>query len=166
MNLIAAADRNWAIGLKNKLLVQIPADQRYFRQMTEGHVIVMGRKTLESFPGGRPLPNRINIVLSSNKGYKPGGCIVFHDLEELKEGLKEYAPEEIFVIGGGRVYSELIGLCDTAYITKIDKAFDADTYFPNLDEMPEWELVRDGKEAEEQTYFDLIYYFQTYRRRV
>lgn len=162
MILIAAVDNNWAIGNKNSLLVRIPADQKFFRNETTGKVIVMGRKTLESFPQGQPLGNRVNIVLSSKADYKVKGAIVVHSLEELFEELKKYAPEDIFIIGGETIYRQLLPYCDIAEITKIDNSYEADAYFPNLDEDEEWELIAD---SEEQTYFDLEYRFLKYRRK-
>lgn len=161
MNIIAAVDRNWAIGNKNSLLVKIPRDQKLFREMTEQKVVVMGRKTLESLPQKQPLKNRTNIILSSDKNYTVKGAAVVHSVEELFEELKKYQSDDIFVAGGETVYRQLLPYCDTAHITKIDYAYEADAYFPKLDEMPEWELVAD---SEEQTYFDLEYYFLQYRK--
>lgn len=161
MKLIAAADKNWAIGYKNDLLVSIPEDMKFFRETTKGHVVVMGRRTLESFPGGRPLKNRVNIVLTSDLSYEKEGARIVHDIPELQRELEAYANEEIFVIGGGSVYKQLLPLCDTAYITRIDKAFPADTYFPNLDEEPDWKVTQ---QSEEYTHEDLRYHFLTYER--
>ena len=161
MNLIVNVDKNWAIGLVSKLLVRIPQDMKYFRSMTTGHVVVMGRKTLESFPESKPLPNRVNIVLTRDQGYQAPGAVVVHSMEELKEELKKYSGEEIFVIGGGQIYRELLPLCDKAYVTKVDRAFDADVYFPDLDQDPQWKMT---KVSEEQTYFDLEYVFAVYER--
>jgi dihydrofolate reductase len=162
MNLIAAVDSNWAIGKNNELLVRIPADQKFFRETTTGKVVVMGRKTLESFPNGIPLKNRTNIVLTSNPNYQVKDAIVVHSLDELHEELKKYPSEDIFVIGGEKVYKELLDECDTAHITKINFAYDADAYFPNLDEKPEWVITGD---SEEQTYFDLEYFFYRYEKK-
>lgn len=161
MNLIVNVDKNWAIGLGSKLLVRIPQDMKYFRSMTTGHVVVMGRKTLESFPESKLLPNRVNIVLTRDQGYQAPGAMVVHSMEELKEELKKYSGEEIFVIGGGQIYRELLPLCDKAYVTKVDRAFDADVYFPDLDQDPQWKMT---KVSEEQTYFDLEYVFAVYER--
>ena len=161
MNLIVNVDKNWAIGLGSKLLVRIPQDMKYFRSMTTGHVVVMGRKTLESFPESKPLPNRVNIVLTRDQGYQAPGAVVVHSMEELKEELKKDSGEEIFVIGGGQIYRELLPLCDKAYVTKVDRAFDADVYFPDLDQDPQWKMT---KVSEEQTYFDLEYVFAVYER--
>ena len=162
MNLIVAVDKNWAIGNKNKLLIQIPSDMKNFRMLTTGNVIIMGRKTLESFPNGLPLKNRTNIVLTHNPNYKVNGAIVVHSLDELHEELKKYNSEDVYVIGGEKIYEQLLDECDVAHITKIDYAYDADAYFPNLDEKPEWEITAD---SDEQTYFDLEFYFYKYERR-
>ena len=161
MNLIAAVDKNWAIGNKNQLLVRIPADQKFFRETTTGKVVVMGRKTLESFPNGLPLKNRTNIVLTRDKKYEVKDAIVLHSLEELRKELKKYPSEDIYVIGGETIYRQLLDECDVAHITKIEFAYDADAYFPNLDELPEWKITAD---SEEQTYFDLEYFFYKYER--
>lgn len=161
MNLIAAVDQNWAIGNKNQLLVKIPADQKFFRETTTGKVVVMGRKTLESFPNGLPLKNRTNIVLTHDKNYTVKDAIVLHSLEDLREELKKYPSEDIYVIGGETIYRQLLDDCDVAHITKIEFAYDADAYFPNLDELPEWQITAD---SEEQTYFDLEYFFYKYER--
>ncbi|MBQ9443925.1 MAG: dihydrofolate reductase [Lachnospiraceae bacterium] len=165
MKAIVAVDKNWGIGLKGKLLVQIPADQKFFRQTTTGQVVVMGRRTLESFPQGQPLKDRVNIVLTKGGYSLPDGVEIVHDIDELKETLKRYEDKEIYCIGGAMVYEELLPLCDECLVTKIDESYEADAYFSDLDASPEWELVRDGSEDEEQTYFDLIYYFQKYRRK-
>lgn len=161
MKLIVAVDKNWGIGNNNKLLVSIPSDMKFFRQETSGKVVVMGRKTLESFPNGMPLKNRNNIVLTHNPDYEVKGAVVVHSLEELHEELKNYKSEDIYVIGGEGIYRQLVDECDVAHITKIDYEFEADAYFPNLDEKPEWEITGD---SEEQTYFDLIYYFYRYEK--
>lgn len=162
MNLIAAVDKNWGIGRNNKLLVSIPEDMKFFREMTTGHVVVMGRKTLESFPGKQPLKDRVNIVLTQNVAYQVKGAIVVHDKEELMEQLAAYADEEIYVIGGESIYRLLLDECDVAYLTRIDYAYDADAHFPDLDKDPEWELA---EQTEEQTYFDLEYRFTRYERK-
>ena len=162
MNLIAAVDINWAIGNGNSLLVSIPNDMKFFREMTKEKIVVMGRKTLESFPGGQPLKNRVNIVLSQNADFSPKGVLVCRSLEELGEALKRYDTEDIFVIGGGSIYSLLLPYCDTAHITKIDHAYEADTWLPDLDKDPAWHVTAD---SEEQTYFDLEYRFLKYERK-
>ncbi len=162
MNIIAAVDKNWGIGYQNKLLNSIPEDMKFFRETTTGNVVVMGRRTLESFPHGRPLKNRVNIVLTSDHSYQVEGAVILHSLDELQEKLADYPSEKIYVIGGGSIYSQLLPYCDVAYITYMDYTYQADTYFPNLDEDPEWELA---SESEEKTYFDLEYRFRMYARK-
>lgn len=162
MNLIAAVDKNWAIGYNNKLLVSIPEDMKFFRQTTTGKVVVMGRKTLESFPNGRPLKNRVNIVLTTDRSYQKADAVIVHDMTELSEELAKYKSEDIYVIGGESIYRQLLEQCDVAHITKIDYAYDADAYFPNLDENEQWTITED---SEEQTYFDLEYVFLKYEKR-
>lgn len=162
MNIIAAVDSNWAIGYQNSLLVRIPRDQQTFREMTEGKVIVVGRRTLESFPQRQPLKNRVNIVLSRDQTYAVKGAVVVHSIEELMETLEQYDEKDVYVAGGASVYEQLLPYCDTAYITKIDYTYQADAYLPRLDAMEDWELTAD---SEEQTYFDLEYYFQKYERK-
>ena len=162
MNLIVAADKNWGIGKDNKLLVSIPSDMKFFRQETMGKVVVMGRKTLESFPNGLPLKNRTNVVLTSDKNYQVKDAVIVHSIDEVLEELKKYDDDEIFVIGVGKDNEELLPYCDVAHVTKIDFAFEADTHFPNLDEDPEWEITA---ASDEQTYFDLEYTFVKYERK-
>lgn len=162
MKAIAAVDSNWAIGNKNRLLTSIPADMKFFREKTNGHVVVMGRKTLESFPNGLPLKNRTNIVLTANKNYQARDAVIVHTEEELLEELKKYDTEEVYIIGGESIYQMMIPYCDTAYITKIDHAYEADTYFPNLDVMDGWRMT---EESEEQTCFDLEYTFTKYEKK-
>ena len=161
MNLIACVDANWAIGKNNQLLVKIPADMKFFRETTTGKVVVMGRKTLESFPNGQPLKNRTNIVLTHDRSYQVKDAIVVYSMDELYEELKKYPSEDIYVIGGESIYHQLVDACDVAHITKVDYAYDADAHFPNLDEKPEWQITQD---SEEQTYFDLIYHFYKYEK--
>lgn len=161
MKLIVAVDKNWAIGNKGGLLVSIPEDMKFFRETTTGKVVVMGKNTLISFPGSKPLKNRENIVIALEKDYKVEGATVVYSIEEALEAVKEYNTDDVYVIGGGSIYKQMLPYCDTAYVTYMDYAYEADTYFPNLDEDSEWKL---DKESEEQTYFDIEYYFRTYKR--
>ena len=162
MNLIVAVDNNWAIGKNNKLLVSIPDDMKFFRETTSGHVVVMGRKTLESFPNGLPLKNRTNIVLTSDKNFQKKDAIIVHSLDELKQELTKYESDDIYVLGGDSVYKQLLDDCDVAHVTYVDYSYDADAYFPNLDENPDWVLA---EESEEQTYYDLEFYFRKYVKK-
>ena len=129
MNLIVAVDKNWAIGNDNKLLVSIPQDMKFFRETTMGKVVVMGRKTLESFPGGQPLKKRTNIVLTRDKNYQVKDAIVVNTVDELLQELKKYDEEEIYVIGGESIYRQMLPYCKVAHVTKINHAYEADTYF-------------------------------------
>lgn len=162
MNLIVAVDKNWGIGYQNKLLVSIPEDMKFFRSETSGKVVVMGRKTLESFPGGLPLKNRTNIVLTKNPSYQVKGAAVLHSVEEVLEEIKKFPSEDVYVIGGDSIYKEFLSYCKVAHVTRIDHAYEADAFFPNIDEMPEWVLTG---ESEEKTYFDLEFTFCRYERR-
>ncbi len=162
MKAILSADRNWGIGNGNKLLVSIPSDMKFFRQTTTGKVVVMGRKTLESFPNGQPLKNRTNIVLTENPDYRVKDAVIVHSKEELLKTLEQYDTEDIYIIGGESVYRMMLPYCDTVLVTKIDRAFQADTFVPDLDEMEEWEMTEEG---EEQTCFDLEFRFTKYERR-
>ncbi len=162
MNIIVAVDKNWAIGYQNKLLNSIPEDMKFFRETTTGNVVVMGRKTLESFPNGRPLKNRTNVVITRQKDYEVPGAVVVHSVEEALEYLKDFKSENIYVIGGASIYEQMLPYCDVAHVTVMDYAYQADTWFPNLDEMDDFVVAAD---SEEKTYFDLEYCFKMYVRR-
>lgn len=162
MNMIVAVDSNWAIGHKGKLLVSIPEDMQFFRRETTGKVVVMGRKTLESFPNGLPLKNRVNVVITKDKDYNIKDAIICHSIEEALEVLKQYNDEDIYVIGGESVYRQFLPYCSVAHVTKINYSYDADTYFPNLDEMDEWTIE---ESSDERTYFDLEYEFVKYVKK-
>lgn len=161
MNLIVAVDSNWAIGFNNELLVKIPQDQKNFYEETREKVVIMGRKTLDSFPNGLPLKDRTNIVLTKNTNLQVKNTLLVHSLEKLLVELKKYNSENVYVIGGESIYRLLLPYCDTALVTKIFHSFDADTYFPDLDEMNEWKIVADSKK---QAYFDLEYLFIKYKK--
>lgn len=162
MNLIVAVDRNWGIGYKGQLLVSIPNDHKMFRKETLNKVIVYGRKTLETFPLAQPLDRRTNIILSKNPDLQVRGAQVVHSIEELLKELEQYDSEDIYIIGGESIYAQMLPYCDTAHVTMIDYAYQADAFFPNLDRDPEWEITAD---SEEQTYFDIPYTFVRYSRK-
>lgn len=162
MNLIVAADRHWGIGRRGQLLVRIPNDHKLFREETYGKVVVFGRKTLQTFPQGMPLPGRKNIVLSRNPDFQVKGAAQVHSLEELLLELKNYPSEDVYCIGGESVYRLLLPYCDTAHVTRIDHVYEADAHFPDLDQDPEWKVTR---ESDEQTYFDIAYSFCKYERK-
>ena len=162
MNMIVCADSRWGIGKKGELLVRIPADQRMFREHTGGNVVLGGRKTMEGLPGKMPLNGRVNIVLTSKKGYTFGDAVIVHSMEEALLELKKYEEDRIYIIGGGKVYQEFLPYCNRVYVTKVDYQYEADTFFPNLYKSDEWVMTHD---SEEQTYYDLEYYFTIYQRR-
>ena len=141
MDLIVAADRNWAIGKGGDLIYSIPEDMKYFRRMTTGKTVVMGRKTLESFPGGKPLPKRVNVVLSSNRDYAPEGTVPVHNYAELFAEIAKYPEDDVMLIGGGRLYTDLAKYCRRAYITLIDAETEGvDTFIQNFDALEGWSM--------------------------
>ena len=162
MKIIVAADSRWGIGKNNRLLVSIPSDMRFFRETTSGCTIIMGRKTLESFPGGKPLKNRRNIVLTSDPAYAVPGAETAARVADALALVRDEDPDRVFCIGGSSIYRQFLPFCDTAFVTKIDHVYEADSYFPDLDADEEWEIT---SESEEQTYFDLTFHFLTYTRR-
>lgn len=159
MKLIAAADKNWAIGNKGRLLIRISDDQKFFKNTTMGHVVVLGRKTLEEFPKAKPLVGRTNIILSTNPDYTAEGAIIVHSTEELFDTLKAYNSDDIYIIGGESVYNKLYKYCDTAIITAINKEFEADAFIPNLDRDDDWTVV---SESETMLSNDIEYKYLTY----
>ena len=157
MNMIVAVDENWGIGKGGDQLIYIPEDLKRFKALTMGHALVLGRKTMATFPGGKPLKGRRNLVLSRNPAFHPEGAEVFSSLEELLDA----APEDAFVVGGASVYQALLDRCDTAYVTKIQAAFPADCWFPDLDRCPEW---RAEEESEPMEHEGVTFRYVTYRR--
>ena len=144
------------------MLIRIPADMKMFRQETTGKVVVLGRKTLETFPNGQPLKNRTNIILTTKKDYEVKDAIVVHSIEELLEELKNYPSEDIYIIGGETVYRQMLPYCNVAHVTRIDRKYEADAFFPNLEEEGNWQITA---ESDEQSYFDTTYTFVKYERR-
>ncbi len=149
ISIIAAIGSNRELGKNNKLLWHIPEDMKRFRELTNGHPIIMGRTTFESI--GRPLPNRTNIIVTRDPNYEAPGCIVAHSLEEAVAEAKKHVSDEVFVIGGGQIYSQAIGIADRLYLTKVNGTFDADTYFPNYSAF-KVEQKREMKHDDQYTY--------------
>lgn len=162
MNIIVAVDKNWGIGNKGELLVNIPQDKKFFQEMTMGGVVLGGRKTMEGLPGGTTLKGRTNVILTRQKDYHYSDAVIVHSIPEALEELKKYQDDRIYIIGGEKVYRQFLPYCDKAYVTKIDYSYEADTFFPNLDQEKGWIMTRD---SEEQTYYDLEYYFTQYQRQ-
>lgn len=159
MKAILSADLNWGIGCCGKLLMRVPEDMKFFRQMTAGKVVVMGRETFESFPGKQPLKDRVNIVLSKNRSFDDERLIICRSLEELLLELKKYPRDDIFVIGGESVYTQLLPYCTEVYVTRFEKVFEADRHFPNLDRLNDWKLA---SESAPGMYQDMSFRFLKY----
>lgn len=156
---IVAVDNNWGIGFNGDLLEHIPEDLKRFKELTFNKVVVMGRKTWDSLPK-KPLPNRLNLVIT-RQGRFVDEMTIFMGLEEITSRLKHLDDEDHwFIIGGGEIYKTLLPFCDNVYVTKIFKTYNkVDTYFPNLDNDPNWEII---EQSEVKTYKDIQYQFQLY----
>lgn len=161
MKAIVNVDNNWAIGNGDSLLNRIPADMRFFKEKTTGNVVVMGRKTFMTFPGPKALPDRVNIVLTTDESWSAPDVITCHFVDELFAQLERYNTNTVYVIGGSAVYELLLPYCDTAFVTKVDTAKPADKFFPNLDESGEWVLAVDGEELEHN---GVKFKFTTYKK--
>lgn len=162
MNAIVVVDKNWNIGRNNDLLVHLPTDLKYFKEKTTGKVIVIGRKTLESFPNQKPLPNRKNIVLTNNKEYKNAECTVCVGMENLRLELEKHSDKDIYISGGEQVYKLFLEQCDTVYVTKIYEEFPADKSFENLDARGDFQVVWKSEIMNEK---DLDFQFFKYVRK-
>lgn len=172
MKAIVVADENWGIGKDGGLLIHLPGDLKYFKEKTLGKTIVMGRATLESLPGAKPLPGRRTIILTGNRelaGQLVGTAETVSSVEALLALLEQdkrtngLAEDEVFAAGGETVYRQLLPYCDEILVTKIQKAFSgADKYFPNLDQLAEWQLSQEGEPIEEN---GVVYRFTVYQRR-
>lgn len=164
MNIIAAADINWGIGIENRLLDHIPEDMKFFRETTSGKAVIMGKNTFLSFPNQKPLPKRLNIVLTHDKTVAPEGVVVCDNIEKAIEIAKsEYADEDIFFIGGESVYNEAERYCNTAYITKIDFSYKADRFLLNFDEKENWYIKEENMMKTEK---GLYITFVTYKKDI
>ena len=160
---IVAVDENWAIGNKGELLVSLPEDQKQnFKVKTLGHPVVYGRKTLETFPKKMLLPGRENIILSRNPDFTVDGATVMHSLDEVLEYTKKKEDEVFFIIGGAQIYEQFLPYCDTCIVTKVKKSFEADAFFPNLDNIKEWKLY--SREAIIHSVKGVSFEIWTYRR--
>jgi len=157
MKMIVAVDENWGIGHSGEQLCYISEDLKRFKKLTSGHTVLLGRKTLATFPGGKPLKNRRNLILSHQPDLQIEGAEVYHTLEAALEA----APEDTFSIGGASVYRQTLPFADTVYVTKIHRAFPADRYFPDLDGDPAWERIEAEGPFEQE---GLFYSYVTYRR--
>ncbi|MDO4482199.1 MAG: dihydrofolate reductase [Bacillota bacterium] len=161
INTIVAVDEKWGIGRDNDMLFSIPDDMKYFRKTTLGTLVVYGKNNLLSFPGGKPLPKRRNVILSSSLEPSEEYEVV-RNVGELFALLREEKERKIFIIGGAMVYEELLPYCKNAYVTKMFRDFNGEKFFPNLDELPEWKLAEEGAHMD---YEGLEYCFTRYENR-
>lgn len=150
MKAIVAVDKNWGIGKNNDLLFSIPEDMKFFRKTTLNKIVVMGGNTLRSFPGGNPLKNRTNIVLS--RKIERDDCTVVKSYDQLFSVLKNYPQDEIFIIGGASVYKEMLSFCSEIFVTKVDADGNADVFFENLDNIDGWCLSESSQEIVDNGY--------------
>ena len=158
MNAIVVVDQNWAIGRDNDLLFSLPTDMKRFRSLTLGGTVILGRRTLDSFPGGRPLPKRRNIVITHCPDFSREGCEIVHTPEDALRLAGD--GEDVWLIGGGSIYAALLGRCRRASVTRVDSTVsDADTFFPDLDALPNWKIERTGEAVTEN---GLTYRFVDY----
>lgn len=166
MQFIVAVDENWSIGNNGDLLYSIPEDMKFFRQTTLNKVVVMGRKTLESLPGQKPLPKRTNIVVTTNPSYTVEGALVCHSVEDVLETVKEYASEDVIIMGGKAIYEAFLPYCEKGYVTKIESNKTADTKLVNLDLLPEWVCisVSEKKEYEGVSFSFCVYENQNVKK--
>ena len=142
MNIIVAANKDWGIGYNGEQTVIIPEDREYFREITDGGIVIVGRKTFESM--GKPLPNRRNIVLTNKRDYQARGVTVAHSMNEALEKIKPNNSHKVFIIGGAEVYNQFLPWCSYVYVTKIEVVTEADRFFPDLDKLTDWELMHQG----------------------
>ena len=167
MKMIVAVDRNWGIGYKGELLARVREDMKHFRAYTFDKTVILGAGTLATFPGGKPLGGRLNLILSRKMESVPEGAEVFRSVEELLERVKELDPEETVVIGGGSVYSQLLPYTHEISLTVFDEAFESDTFFPDLSKMPRWQMTEAGEwqetNAETDSVSGMRFRFETYR---
>lgn len=132
---IVAKAKNNVIGLNNEMPWHISEDLKYFKKITSGHTIILGRKNFESI--GRPLPNRTNIIITRDKSFQCAGCVVVHSIEIALKYAFDQNEDEVFIIGGGQIYEQTKEYWDKMYITEIDETFDGDVFFPKMD-YSEW----------------------------
>lgn len=151
MRAIVVVDEHWGIGKNNDLLFKLPTDMKHFRETTEGKTVVMGSNTLLSFPGGKPLKNRANIVLWPG-GEKREDCTVVGSLEELFGEVEKYPEDDVFVIGGAMLYRTLLPYCSEAIVTKVEADGGAEVFFEDLDALKNWCLVSESEPLETNGY--------------
>ena len=161
MKMIVCVSEDFGIGKNGDLLFSLPPDMKFFREQTKEKVVIMGRGTLDSFPGGNPLKNRVNIVLTRDKNFSREGAVVFNTKEEILEYVKKFPKDDVFVIGGGQIYEMFKDDCDEALVTKVRKSVPCDTYFFNIDNDRNWTLYEESEISEHE---GIKFSFCTYKR--
>ena len=161
MKMIVCVSENFGIGNNNNLLFSLPPDMKFFRETTLGKVVIMGRGTLDSFPGGKPLKNRTNIVLTRDTNFEREGVMAFNSKEEILDYVKKFDTDDVFVIGGGQIYEMFKDDCNEALITKVRKCVPADTFLFDIDKDPKWHLAEESPLMEHE---GLKFSFCTYKR--
>lgn len=159
MKAIVAVDEKWGIGKNNDLLISIPEDMKHFVKYTKNKVVVMGKNTLDSFPGGNPLKGRTNIVISRKESIDKD-VILVPSIEKALEEIKKYNSDDVLIVGGASIYEQFLDYCSECIITKIEKSFDADVFYPNLDEKSNWKII---EESEKMNYEGIDYKYLIYR---
>lgn len=159
MNMIVSVSRNWGIGKDNQLLFHIPDDLKQFKALTTGKVVIMGHNTLKSLPGGKPLPNRTNIVLSRNPNLVVEGATVCNSVQDVLIEVSGLPHSDVFIIGGEAIYKIFLPYCRRALITRVDAVPEADAFFPDLLEHPQWKI---RQESDFMEYEGLSYQYVEY----
>ena len=162
MKLIVAVNSNWGIGKGNDLLYHIPSDMKFFRSTTKDNIIVIGRKTLESFPNAKPLPYRTNVVLTRDSSYEAEGTVICNSIDEVLEYTKNNSARETYICGGEEIYKLFLPYCSESLVTKIEDNCDAEKFMPNLDKDENWELI---EQSEPITENGLNFSFCTYKNK-
>lgn len=162
MNIIVTMDRNWGVGCKGEPLVRIPADYRFFQEETKGKVVVMTEKMLESLPGGKAVGGRTNLVLAKSPNFKEPNVEAFLDIGALRERLTVYDSGDVYILGGQPLFDEFIGDCREVHATWVDYSYKSDSFFPKLTAKSGWRIA---EKSDEQTYYDLEYYFIRFVRK-
>lgn len=169
MKIIVAVDKEWGIGYKGDLLIRIRDDLMNFRSLTVGKTVICGSNTVATFPGGRALKNRTSIVLNPSPDYTVDGAAVAHSIEEALDAVKDIDTDDVFVIGGASIYRQMLPYCDECIVTRIEKSFEKDVWFDNLDANGEWHLAERGEtrltDAETDGTGDIEYHIDIYRRK-
>lgn len=161
MKMIVCVSQNYGIGNNGDLLFSLPPDMKLFRETTKGKVVVMGRSTLDSFPGGKALKNRVNVVLTRDESFEREDTYVCNSKEEVLKFVNQYNSDDVYVIGGAQIYEMFRNVCDEAIVTKVRKTVPCDTFFFDIDADANWSKEQ---ESDLMEYEGTEFSFCTYRR--